>query len=397
MKTKNTNRLLLGIIGLFCILSLNVVQISSPINEFNFRNNSFLSLDLSQDSLPEEITSDITYESVTLNINSTTNITSSGSLTVSNCNISVEDTGNPVDISLKVKAQGELSIINSQLTLNFTNSQSTFSFYLENRSKVFINHSSFLFSDNTLYNGNFQINVYTDNFTITTSTLDLSRINVDGIDTKISGCNFNRSYINIGGQTENGHESRAVIENNIFTQGSISLHGSNGNVIKNNQLTAGGILLYLSDDNIIESNIISRITTDVASGICLDASNNNSVLLNSVSFNDGNGIKVRAFSSENLVQYNTVYSNYGYGIILEDVEGIVIKDNIIYYNGLGPVSVTDSENIVFTNNTDNSGNNIKISVDNQPHGLIPILLLLGGGLVIITLIVIALVFIIKRK
>jgi len=175
------------------------------------------------------------------------------------------------------------------------------------------------------------------------------------------------------------------------------LHGSNGNVIKNNQLTAGGILLYLSDDNIIESNIISRITTDVASGICLDASNNNSVLLNSVSFNDGNGIKVRAFSSENLVQYNTVYSNYGYGIILEDVEGIVIKDNIIYYNGLGPVSVTDSENIVFTNNTDNSGNNIKISVDNQPHGLIPILLLLGGGLVIITLIVIALVFIIKRK
>ncbi|MFW9996414.1 MAG: nitrous oxide reductase family maturation protein NosD [Candidatus Odinarchaeota archaeon] len=342
--------------------------------------------------LPQEISTKVVYNDSYLIIDPAINITATGDATFNNCTLEIENIHNDGDFSgIRVFNGGKLSFKNSTIIAsNATGLIPPGDILFEIGSGGIIESSSFNPKTNDGYGP--KLHIQTSNLVVSDSYFRKAELNVHGTYNIIRDSVFNYTRILVTGQIENLFESRTRITNNTIFKNGIRLFYSKGNILEKNRLISAIIYLEIADNNTIAHNSISQGTHDETSGIDIFASNENMVIRNNISFNEGYGMTVEAFSKLNTIQYNTIHNNFQHGIVLKQAEKTVIKDNIIFYNGKGPYSISNSENTVFTNNTDNFGNIIPYAGESS---LLPLLVLACSGGVI--LLAASSVFIVKKR
>lgn len=130
-------------------------------------------------------------------------------------------------------------------------------------------------------------------------------------------------------------------------QAGIHLTGSQSCIISNNYLSNNlGLFLTQSDNNMLINNTVFQ---NNVKGIWLSGSSNNELNGNNVTLNDQEGILLYSRSNDNTLKNNTITSN-GFGIFLiADCNNNVLENNYASNNYLG--FVTDTNNVIFSNNT----------------------------------------------
>ncbi|MHA1448290.1 MAG: right-handed parallel beta-helix repeat-containing protein [Candidatus Hodarchaeales archaeon] len=380
-------------------LILAIVISSIIVVNVNWKEPSSSDMDLSRMSnfslmeiLPGIISTNEEYENQNITINSNLNITSNGKLTFNNCSVNVINDASSDDIFISVQSGGCLIFNNSSFSVNLDSEESTCRLDFAKHSNISINSTSFVFHALYVIGGNLLIQSETNNLSINSSEFYDCSLKIMGANSTVYNSDFDYTDIMIQGKMDNDYSSRARIINNTFHTYGIVLTNSNMNIIKNNHLNETNIRINLSNNNSIINNLISMVSRDDDSGIELSTSEFNQILLNTIKFNDGNGIELRYFSNSNIIQNNSIYSNIGYAISIIDSDMVEIKDNILFYNGKGPIQVENGMNIVFENNVDNFGNEIEYKPANDLFGEIVAL----GLVTAIIILIISSIFLMKK-
>lgn len=116
------------------------------------------------------------------------------------------------------------------------------------------------------------------------------------------------------------------------------------NLISWNEIVA----LYLESSSYC--HLIDNEVTNNENGIMVESSTYNNITGNNVSFNDWHSIELWDFSDHNVIDGNTMYSNFLEGIALDTSSNNIIKNNNISLNEMGIGITSSSNNRIYHNN-----------------------------------------------
>jgi parallel beta-helix repeat protein len=137
---------------------------------------------------------------------------------------------------------------------------------------------------------------------------------------------------------------------------------SNNNIIRNNNALNNSIGIYLaysSNNTLINNNATNGVILRYFAGfgIQLTSSSNNRLIGNNAS-NNGNGINLMIYSSNNTLSGNTINSNLLYGIILQyySNNSILSGNNVSNNNIRGAYIISSRNNTIYNNYFNNALN-----------------------------------------
>ena len=166
------------------------------------------------------------------------------------------------------------------------------------------------------------------------------------------GCIF-RGFTMLSGRGLRIISNENIVENNrvMYSKGlGISLYGSSNNLIKNNEVTNGfnnGIHLRKSSDNIITRNIVSA---NSETGIVVfDHSDYNIISYNNVTKNF-HGMEIGEDANDSTISFNHVYFNQQYGICVDTSNNVSILNNTIHNHAYGGLQLMDCSNCTVSGN-----------------------------------------------
>ena len=132
-----------------------------------------------------------------------------------------------------------------------------------------------------------------------------------------------------------GSSNNSIFKNNLTDNNfnGILLEHSNNNLILENNIAANtlsGIEFWGSSNNTITQNNLTNNQVGIGLAFC---SNNNIIVRNEISSNQ---VGIILFdSAENIITRNIISNNFDTGISASLSFGTIIKENEVYYNGLG--------------------------------------------------------------
>ena len=166
------------------------------------------------------------------------------------------------------------------------------------------------------------------------------------------GCIF-RGFTVLSGRGLRIISNENIVENNrvMYSKGlGISLYGSSNNLIKNNEVTNGfnnGIHLRKSSGNIITRNIVSA---NSETGIVVfDHSDYNIISYNNVTKNF-HGMEIGEDANDSTISFNHVYFNQQYGICVDTSNNVSILNNTIHNHAYGGLQLMDCSNCTVSGN-----------------------------------------------
>ncbi len=113
-----------------------------------------------------------------------------------------------------------------------------------------------------------------------------------------------------------------------------------------------GIQLTSSNNNTISSNVVSRNQYGIrlTSFYIFTSNMYNTIVNNTVTFNNKSGIHLSHLSMHNTIVHNTVTSNNGYGIYISSIstDNQIVNNTIAFNTGYG-ISVRGTENLIYHN------------------------------------------------
>ena len=211
--------------------------------------------------------------------------------------------------------------------------------------------------NNTIYNTGNGIRLYSSSNNIIENNTIYN--NGAGIRLESSSSNIienNTIYYNTNGINfqRSGNNNNIIKNNTVYSNWNGITGTFASSTIKNNAVynSQYGIWFGQSSNNIIEYNTIYN-NYRVGLGGSKSSSN---TMENNIIYNSWHGIAIGKFSSNSTIKNNTIYSNNWNGIQVSRASSITIKDNTIYSNIWNGIRFSDSSNNTIENNTIYSNN-----------------------------------------
>jgi parallel beta-helix repeat protein len=225
-----------------------------------------------------------------------------------------------------------------------------------------------------VYNGTYNEQlVINKDITLKGEAPESTIINIFGED---AGVYIKESQVNISGFTiignldeeANGagielnvvHNSKITNNRIIGSTRGIYSRNSDNNIINNNEFinNYNGVFFEFSHENLIENNLLSNNTN----GIHFSGSWGNYIFNNSI-FENEFGIRFITDSNFNIIENNTLYSNYHTGIYVTDwSKNNTIINNTLFENNIPLAAYQCNANQILNNNCSNNEQSMSISL-----------------------------------
>ncbi|UCG69737.1 MAG: Ig-like domain-containing protein, partial [Thermoplasmata archaeon] len=297
--------------------------------------------------IPEHVSAE-EYVSGSIGSDTTWNLTNSPYIVVGNVTVESGVTLT-IEAGVEVKFNGSYSLIvngtlnatgTSSLPINFTSNQTTptegdwESIRLQGKNNT-LNFCQISYGDNPLY------------------------INGSDTNNSIRNCNI---FNNTGDGIILNDTSENMLFNLILylNEGNgITISDSYNNTMENSSVTQnnGSGIYIISSDYIIIDN--SNISSNILDGIFLENSNGSTFRHNTLFDNNGTGINLTSFSSNNIMEINNITFNDYSGIFItgNSNSNIILRNNIANNSAVGLNITGATDNLIHHNNFESSGQN----------------------------------------